>query len=74
MSWREEASCKNTNVNLFFARYNSLETLQALAICKKCPVSLNCLQDVIHIEKIRTGIRGGLTPRERQMLVNNAIR
>jgi hypothetical protein len=55
-------------VEPFFAKRTSPEGREAAAVCARCPVREQCLEDVIHTEKIRLGIRGGLGPYERDEL------
>lgn len=69
MTWRDNANCKNTGVELFFSKRTSPEGAEAVEICKTCPVKQECLDDCLKTERIRLGIRGGLGPYERDEYV-----
>lgn len=64
--WRDDAACKDEDLNLFFTR-NVRLVPRALAICARCPVRVECLEDAIAKEEPgrRYGIRGGMTERVR---------
>ena len=83
-SWRDEAACVGTDPDTFFPGYSSeppgvwtnqqkqaaIETTaKARAICRTCPVELDCLNYVLQTVKtasIDHGIWGGTTPQQRQ--------
>lgn len=80
--WVKQAACASPDVdpNLFHpTRYStddrigghhfSPATVEAKKICGACPVRLECLQYALK-EPMWDGIYGGLTPRERRLLVN----
>lgn len=70
MSWRNNAACVNTKLDVFFDK-NSIPL--ALSICQTCKVARACLKDATINERIRIGIRGGMTPKERQVWAKNVV-
>lgn len=86
--WFEEALCAQIGPEVFFpSEYtdvnNSHRYDEARPVCAKCPVWRECLiedLDVSEFEKTRgveiipDGMRGGLSPRERNMLIHRARR
>jgi hypothetical protein len=66
--WREQASCRNEDPNLFFPKGDSGPWLiaieQAKAICRACPVLETCGQWAA-AQRIEYGIFGALTEQER---------
>jgi hypothetical protein len=50
-TWREEASCRNKDVSIFFPPTNQIRHIsyasQALRICHHCPVSHFCLYEAM---------------------------
>lgn len=70
MSWKARARCKGQPINLFFYGSNG-DPRPAKALCARCPVQRACLEDALATEDptIRpSGIRGGLTGKERERL------
>lgn len=70
MSWRNNAACANTKLEVFFDK-DSIPL--ALSICETCKVVQACRKDAVENERIRIGIRGGMTPRQRQVWAKNAV-
>ena len=84
MSWRDEARCVGTNPETFFPGYSgdtpgawtnqqkfaAIEAaVKAKAICRTCPVELDCLDYVLQTvttSSVDHGIWGGTTPTQRQ--------
>lgn len=69
--WREEAVCRETDPELFFptathGRVYEEQVAAAKAVCARCPVRAQCLQDAL--VGIPVGIAGGLTEGERRAL------
>lgn len=65
----EGRHCKGRDRELFFPK-NRAGELAAKAICRDCPVAIDCLLDELQAEGGRAasgryGIRGGMTPEER---------
>lgn len=70
--WRASAACAGSDPDMFFAKARDL-TMEARRVCSGCPVKQLCLDAAMAEEKaspakIRAGIRGGLTPRQRNNL------
>lgn len=69
--WREQRACNGVPVEVFFpapevARRTAYN--EARAICLRCPVRLQCLEDVMAEEGTgfyRDGYRGGMSPSQR---------
>lgn len=72
--WMEDAECANSNSDVFF--YNGASILgspqdpkfqEAKAICRRCPVRLECLEWAF-LTHSHVGVWGGLLPRQRREL------
>lgn len=69
--WRDEAICAQTDPETFAPEnYTSADVHTARKICAGCPVRRPCLDAALDEEhgvyhKLRAGIRGGTTPRQR---------
>jgi WhiB family redox-sensing transcriptional regulator len=69
-NWHEQAACKDLPTDMFY--YNDDERgedklnkeIAALAVCKTCPVTKECLRDAIQ-RKDNHSIQGGTTPNQR---------
>lgn len=66
--WTKDAACKGQPREWWFPEHpitkESYRTMrQALEICRKCPVSSECLEHALHWEHF--GIWGGLSERRR---------
>jgi len=59
------AACANEDTNLFFSESNP-EIRQALAICNRCPIKRECLEDAL--AKNEYGIWGGTTEAMRERM------
>lgn len=71
MSWRESAACRGLDIELFFPEDTGshYKYTNGIEVCNKCTVKDECLIDALSTE-ISTnmfGLRGGLTPRYRQI-------
>lgn len=72
MNWREDALCVQTDPDLWFAdKGDSGAYAHAKAICERCPVRQECLDE--HMAAQVTGygdygVWGGTTPKEREQL------
>jgi WhiB family redox-sensing transcriptional regulator len=66
LEWHQEALCAQTDPEIFFPEGNTT-TKQAKAICKTCPVSLQCLEYALKRTEVY-GIWGGTTATERQRM------
>lgn len=64
--WRRHALCRGLDGNIFFPeRGHSM--LPAYAVCRGCPVRMECLEAAVRSGD-RWGIRGGFTPEERKKI------
>ena len=70
MSWRHQAACLGQPVDLFFQdRGRNDKALKAKAICRQCPVRIDCLDFALSFpDKELPGIYGGTTEGERREL------
>lgn len=73
--WREDAGCKTIGPKIFFAdneNSNQSESRKndrlARSICNKCIVKTECLNYALN-QKIQFGIWGGLSSRERNLVI-----
>lgn len=65
-SWRDRAACKGLDTNLFFPERGE-PARDALAVCRRCPVALDCVTYALdHV--IRDGVWGGMPERTRRRL------
>lgn len=64
-TWYDEAACKGMGHLMFPERGNAQMAFAAIAICKTCPVTEQCLDSAIETEE-RFGVWGGLTERKRR--------
>lgn len=73
MDWMTEAACKGSS-EIFYAdstdkKENAKKESQAKLLCKKCPVSAECLLFAIENNE-SFGIWGSFSSKERNMLAN----
>lgn len=65
--WVLRAACRDTDVDLF-AQTASEQKRARDAVCRDCPVRLECLADALD-NQIEFGVWGGMTERERRALL-----
>ena len=69
--WRNSAACRTEDPDLFFPIGTSgpalLQTEQAKAVCRRCPVREQCLQWALRTGQ-STGVWGGTSEEERRAL------
>lgn len=69
--WREEASCRHTDPDLFFPIGSTGPALEqiasAKAVCAECPVQVACLEFALATNQ-ESGIWGGASEEERRKL------
>jgi WhiB family redox-sensing transcriptional regulator len=64
INWADDAACKNSDGEAWFADERDDRHDQAKAICQTCPVINECLTHALNYE--HDGIWGGLSPKERE--------
>jgi WhiB family redox-sensing transcriptional regulator len=68
MNWRDRASCRTSDPEIFFPISTKPEfALEALRVCATCPVREECLDWALE-HRVSDGIWGGLTEDGRRML------
>jgi WhiB family redox-sensing transcriptional regulator len=71
LSWRREASCRDTNPDLFFPVGTTgaalVQIAEAKAVCATCPVQHLCLQFALATNQ-DSGVWGGTDEEERRKL------
>ncbi|QIJ60918.1 WhiB family transcriptional regulator [Streptomyces sp. JB150] len=74
-NWRERAECRNEDPDLFFPIGTSgpalMQTEQAKAVCRRCPVREPCLQWALDTDQ-SIGVWGGTGETERRALKRRA--
>ncbi len=68
--WELDAVCRTVDPDIFFPVAPGKEDSAgpAKAVCRRCPVRANCLAVALERDEM-IGIWGGLTTRERRLLV-----
>jgi WhiB family redox-sensing transcriptional regulator len=74
MDWMVAAACRGEDPGLFVPDTPNAQTARAVAVCDGCPVREECLEYAMKLEGHRElthrfGVFGGLTPKERQLLL-----
>ena len=64
--WTMQAACRTVDPDRLFTR--GAEQHAAAAICRHCPVQLQCLADALD-RRVPFGVWGGFTERERRALL-----
>jgi len=64
--WSNDAACKDVNPDLFFPLQGERPT-EAIAICRVCPVRIECLSWALEINQ-RYGVAGGRQEKERRKM------
>ena len=64
-SWTRHAACADVALDVFFPTPGH-RTTAALAICGRCPVRQQCLDEAIADEQLDHGVRGGMSVKARQ--------
>ncbi|MDB5185641.1 MAG: regulatory protein [Candidatus Saccharibacteria bacterium] len=65
-NWRLRGACRSENPDLFMAK-NAHEAKGPIAICRRCPVTSECLNEALKTGQ-RYGVWGGLTQGELRIL------
>lgn len=66
MSWRDDALCREVDMELFFPEKGGT-TRPAKSVCAACAVRAECLAEALAGD-IRYGVWGGTSERERRKL------
>ncbi|MFD0262395.1 WhiB family transcriptional regulator [Kitasatospora indigofera] len=70
-SWRLDAACsRHPEPDIFFSPPRLAAHQDALELCKRCPVLLQCRDDAVEC-RVTDGIRGGLTADDIARLITN---
>ncbi|WP_432057544.1 WhiB family transcriptional regulator [Streptomyces sp. bgisy022] len=76
-NWRNRAACRTEDPDLFFPIGTSgpalLQTEQAKAVCRRCPVQQQCLDWALETGQT-IGVWGGTGENERRALKRRAAR
>lgn len=78
-SWRESATCREVDPDLFFPEiHQAAQWAAAKEVCARCPVRLDCLDWAMKEESglgrsARYGVLGGLSPQGRWLLSRNGV-
>lgn len=72
-SWRERAACQGKDTEIFFTTDSSLTAGTARAICRKCPVRVDCFAWALRVPE-QYGIWGGVGQSERMALSRGRVR
>lgn len=66
LDWMDAAACKGSATSQWFPSSGKLSTrnLDAILLCRTCPVQTHCLQHAL--EHAEVGIWGGLTDEQRR--------
>ncbi|MEU6370076.1 WhiB family transcriptional regulator [Streptomyces sp. NPDC046931] len=74
-NWRDHAACRQEDPDLFFPIGTTgpglMQTQQAKAVCRRCPVQERCLQWALDTEQT-VGVWGGTNEAERRVLKRRA--
>lgn len=74
-TWRTEATCRDTDPELFFPVGTTgqalLQIAKAKSVCCQCPVTVDCLEFALETNQ-DTGIWGGTSEEERRQIRREA--
>jgi len=65
--WEADAACKGMDPSIFFP-VNDEDALEAIAVCRACPVRDECLSWALETRE-RFGVWGGTTEKQRRSLL-----
>jgi WhiB family redox-sensing transcriptional regulator len=65
--WEADAACKGMDPSIFFP-VNDDDALEAIAVCRACPVRDECLSWALETRE-RFGVWGGMTEKQRRSLL-----
>lgn len=67
--WFDRAACRGLDPSLFYSDRDGnsdINMTSAIAVCRECPVILECLKYAIEIGEDDYGIWGGVSPKRRR--------
>lgn len=70
-NWRRLAACRGMNTRIFFPeRSDGWQSVKpAKAVCARCPVTAECLEECLSIGQLgHWGVWGGTSDRERRQM------
>lgn len=76
-AWQNDAACRGMCADVFFPSRGQHEAIRrAVAVCRGCPVRIDCLDWVMTLEagRERIGVFGGLTADQRRDLARRRRR
>ncbi|MCX4513865.1 WhiB family transcriptional regulator [Streptomyces sp. NBC_01619] len=79
MDWREMATCRGADPELFFPIGHSnssailMQVDEAKAVCRRCPVMEQCLDWAVKAGPVE-GVWGGTTEKERRAISQSRLR
>lgn len=78
LPWMSQAVCATVGLDLWFPDGNSVQVrqgeLEAIRVCKSCPVRQDCLDHALDLGPNLQGIWGGTTPADRRQLLREIER
>ena len=76
-TWRNQATCRDTDPELFFPVGTTgqalLQIAKAKSVCCECPVHVDCLEFALETNQ-DTGIWGGASEEERRQIRRDAAK
>jgi WhiB family redox-sensing transcriptional regulator len=76
-TWRNQATCRDTDPELFFPVGTTgqalLQIAKAKSVCCQCPVHIDCLEFALETNQ-DTGIWGGASEEERRQIRRDAAK
>jgi len=68
--WQQNAACRGAAAALFFPGHRSGRnaTTAAKAVCATCPVTDDCLEYAMRLDRYLPGVWGGTTQRDRRKM------
>jgi WhiB family redox-sensing transcriptional regulator len=76
-TWRNDATCRDTDPELFFPVGTTgqalLQIAKAKSVCCECPVNIECLDFALETNQ-DTGIWGGFSEEERRQIRRDAAK
>ena len=67
-SWRDQARCTTEDSRLFFTEHQGERPDKAKAICRRCPVTTECLEHALSQREYH-GVWGGTSENERREMI-----